>query len=168
MPTLNLTTHFTVTMDDDDNHIISGGSTGSADTISVNYYYDKRFEIANGATAEVFNDDLLSDPQFLYLESNANTVEFQMLCSQAGTTSGQNIENAFCHTLKAGIPYILASTSCRHQGDMGASGESAGLAKYLGEVDDWVNQWGTGGTLDRIEVYNPSGGTAKVRIFAAK
>tara|TARA_B100001094_G_scaffold333417_1_gene411863 strand:+ start:10438 stop:10944 length:507 start_codon:yes stop_codon:yes gene_type:complete len=168
MPTLNLTTHFTVTMDDDDNHIISGGSTSAADSITVNYYYDKRFEIANGATAEVFNDELLADPQFLYLESNASPVEIQLMCSQAGTTSGENIENAFCHTLKAGIPYILASTSCRHQGDMGASGESAGIVKYLGEVDDWVNQWGTGGTLDRIEVYNPSGGTAKVRVFTAK
>lgn len=170
MPNLNLTTHFTVTIDDDDNHIISGGSTSAADVISIDYYYDQRYLVANGATAEVYNDSLgyVTDPKFLYVESNVTNVEIQILCSENGTTSGQNIENAFCHTLTAGIPYILSSAACRHQGDMGASGNSAGLSKYFGEIDDWTNQWGTGGTLDRIQVYNPSGSSAKIRVFAAQ
>ena len=47
MATLSLTTHFTVDIDDDDSHTITGGSTTATDSISISHYFDRRYSVAD-------------------------------------------------------------------------------------------------------------------------
>ena len=163
MPTLSLTTHFTVTMDDDDAHIVTGGSTSTADTFTVNYYDDKRITIAGTTLATLWNDDsTVSNFDFLWIEANV-AVEIQLLCNEGGTLAGNNIENGFVIKLTAGVPFVLSNDDSRNMGNMdGTFGES----QHQDEIDNWQTHWAAD-TIDRIECYNGTGGAAKVRCFVA-
>ena len=70
MATLSLTTHFTVDIPDDDSHTITGGSTTATDSITITHYFDRRYSITNNTLVEVWNDTLLADFDFLWIESN--------------------------------------------------------------------------------------------------
>ena len=151
MATLSLTTHFTVDIDDDDSHTITGGSTTATDSISITHYFDKRYAIthedSSGAT-EIWNDTMLADFDFLWIESD-QAVKIQLLCHQDGTG-----ENSFVLELKAGIPFCLASDFSRNSGSSGA-------------IDSWEGSNWNDDEIDRVECYNTSGSTANVRVFAA-
>jgi len=164
MATLSLTTHFTVSITDaDDARTITGGSTSAADTITVTHYYDQRFSIANSTLVELWSDSTAtSDFDFLWIESDA-AVEIQLLCNENGVIGGSDLENAFVVKLAAGIPFILANDDSRNRGDMAAT---VNAVNYAAEIDTWETNWAAD-TIDRIECYNSSGGTANVRIFLA-
>ena len=163
MPTLSLTTHFTVTMDDDDAHVVAGGSTTTADTFTINYYDDKRITVAAAGLVTLWNDDsTVSNFDFLWIEANV-AVEIQLLCNEGGTLAGNNIENGFVIKLTAGVPFVLSNDDSRNMGNMdGTFGES----QHQDEIDNWQTHWAAD-TIDRIECYNGTGGAAKVRCFVA-
>ena len=162
MATLNLTTHFTVDIPDDDTHTITGGSTTATDAISITHYFDKRYSITNSTLTEIWNDTLLTDFDFMWIESD-QTVELQLVCNEGGTLASSNIENGFCVKLIAGVPFVLGSDDSRNMGDMaGTFNES----NHQTEIDTWETTW-SADTIDRIECYNTSGSTANVRVFAA-
>ena len=164
MATLSLTTHFTVSITDaDDARTITGGSTSASDSITITHYYDQRFSIANTTLVELWSDSTAtSDFDFLWIESDA-AVEIQLVCNEGGDLSNNNIENGFCIKLTAGIPFILSNDDSRNMWNMnGTFNES----NYQSEIDTWETNW-VADTIDRIECYNGSGGTANVRIFAA-
>ena len=100
MATLSLTTHFTVDIDDDDTHTITGGSTTATDSITITHYFDKRYSITNTTLTEIWSDDMLGDFDFLWVESD-QAVELQLVCNEGGTLSSGNIENGFCVKLAA-------------------------------------------------------------------
>jgi hypothetical protein len=162
MATLSLTTHFTVSITDaDDARTITGGSTSAADTITVTHYYDQRFSIANTTLVELWSDsNATSDFDFLWIESDAAV---QLLCNEDGVIGDSVLENAFVVKLSAGIPFILSNDDSRNRGDMAAT---VNASNYAAEIDTWETNWAAD-TIDRIECYNGSGGTANVRIFAA-
>ena len=162
MATVNLTTHFTVDIDDDDSHTITGGSTTSTDSITITHYFDKRYAITNAAAAtEIWSDSLLSDFDFIWIESD-QTVELQLVCTEGGTIAGNDLQNGFCVKLIAGVPFVLGSDDSRNMGDMaGTFNES----NHGTEIDTWESTW-SADTIDRIECYNSSGSTANVRVFA--
>lgn len=163
MPTLSVTTHFTVTIDGDDDHVITGGSTTDADTISVTHYYDQRFSINDATLQELWsNSNALATWDFLWIESN-QAVEIQLVAQEGGTVAGSDLENGFIVKVAAGIPLILADDASRHLGDVTGTFNEA---NYASEIDTWETNWGAA-VIDRIECYNGSGSTANVRIFAA-
>ena len=163
MATLSLTTHFTVTIDDDDNHAVTGGSTTASDSITVNYYDDNRITIADSTLATLWSDSSnVADFDFLWIESDA-AVEIQLGCNEGGNLSGDNIENGWVVKLTAGVPFILSNDDSRNMGNMaGTFNES----NYQSEIDTWETNW-VADTIDRIECYNGTGGAAKVRCFVA-
>lgn len=163
MATLSLTTHFTVTIDDDDNHAVTGGSTTASDSITVNYYDDNRITIADSTLATLWSDSSnVADFDFLWIEADA-AVEIQLVCNEGGDLSNNNIENGWVVKLTAGIPFILSNDDSRNMGNMaGTFNES----NYQSEIDTWETNWAAD-TIDRIECYNGSGGAAKVRCFVA-
>ena len=162
MATLSYTTHFTVDIPDDDTHTITGGSTTATDSITITHYFDKRYSITNSTLTEVWNDSMLGDFDFLWVESD-QAVELQLMCNEGGTVSGSDLENTFVVKLAADIPFCLADDASRNRGDVtGTFNES----NYLSENDTWESNW-TADTIDRIECYNASGSTANVRVFAA-
>ena len=163
MATLSLTTHFTVTIDDDDEHAVTGGSTTASDSITVNYYDDNRITIADSTLATLWSDSSnVADFDFLWIEADA-AVEIQLVCNEGGDLSNNNIENGWVVKLTAGIPFILSNDDSRNMGNMaGTFNES----NYQSEIDTWETNWAAD-TIDRIECYNGSGGAAKVRCFVA-
>ena len=163
MATLSLTTHFTVTIDDDDNHAVTGGSTTASDSITVNYYDDNRITIADSTLATLWSDSSnVADFDFLWIEADA-AVEIQLVCNEGGDLSNNNIENGWVVKLTAGIPFILSNDDSRNMGNMaGTFNES----NYQSEIDTWETNWAAD-TIVRIECYNGSGGAAKVRCFVA-
>ena len=164
MATLNLTTHFSVSLtDSDDSRTITGGSTTASDSITITHYYDQRFSIANTTLVELWSDSsATSDFDFLWIESDA-AVEIQLLCNEDGVIGGSNLENAWVVKLTAGIPFILSNDDSRNRGDMAGT---VNASNYAAEIDTWETNWAAD-TIDRIECYNGTGGTANVRIFAA-
>jgi len=100
MATLSLTTHFTVDIPDDDTHTVTGGSLTATDSITITHYFDKRYSVTNNTLAEVWNDTMLGDFDFLWIESD-QTIELQLVCNEGGTLAGDNIENGFCVKLIA-------------------------------------------------------------------
>lgn len=163
MPELNLTTHFTVTMDDDDAHVVTGGSTSTADAFTIDYYDDKRITIANSGLATLWSDSSnVADFDFLWIEATA-AVEIQLLCNEDGVIGGSNLENAFVVKLTAGVPFILSNDDSRNRGDMAGT---VNATNYANEIDTWETNWAAD-TIDRIECYNGTGGSAKVRCFVA-
>ena len=164
MATLNLTTHFSVSLtDSDDSRTITGGSTTASDSITITHYYGQRFSIANTTLVELWSDSsATSDFDFLWIESDA-AVEIQLLCNEDGVIGGSNLENAWVVKLTAGIPFILSNDDSRNRGDMAGT---VNASNYAAEIDTWETNWAAD-TIDRIECYNGTGGTANVRIFAA-
>jgi hypothetical protein len=162
MATLSLTTHFTVDIPDNDTHTLAGGSTTSTDSITVTHYFDKRYSITNSSLTEIWNDTMLADFDFMWVDSD-QAVELQLMCNEGGSVSSSNLENAFVVKLIAGVPFVLADDASRNRGDVtGTFNES----NYVAENDTWESNW-TADTIDRIECYNASGSTANVRVFAA-
>lgn len=161
--TINLTTHFSVSVTGDDSYTIAGGSTTSANTISLTSeaYYDQRFIIGATTLQELWSDsNATGNFDFLWIESDA-AVELQLMCNEGGTLSGNNIENAFCVKLTAGIPFVLSNDDSRNMGNMdGTFGES----QHQDEIDNWETHW-IADTIDRIECYNPTASDVEVRIF---
>ena len=100
------TTHFTVDIPDDDTHTITGGSTTATDSITITHYFDRRYSITNTTLTEVWNDTMLGDFDFLWIESD-QAVEIQLMCNEGGTVAGSNLENAWVVKLAAGIPFVL-------------------------------------------------------------
>ena len=162
MATLSLTTHFTVDIDDDDSHTITGGSTTATDSITITHYFDKRYSITNTTLTEIWNDTMLGDFDFLWVESD-QTVELQLVCNEGGALAGSDIQNGFCVKLIAGVPFVLGSDDSRH---MGAMAGTFNESNHGTEIDTWESTWGAD-VIDRIECYNSSGSTANVRVFAA-
>ena len=162
MATLSLTTHFTVDIDDDDSHTITGGSTTATDSISISHYFDKRYSVADTTLTEIWNDTMLADFDFLWVESD-QAGEIQLVCNEGGTLSGSNIENGFCVKLIAGVPFILGADDSRNMGDMAATFNES---NHQSEIDTWETNWAAD-TIDRIEWYHSTGSTANVRVFAA-
>jgi len=162
MATLSLTTHFTVDIDDDDSHTITGGSTTATDSISISHYFDRRYSVADTTLTEIWNDTMLADFDFLWIESD-QAGEIQLVCNEGGTLSGSNIENGFCVKLIAGVPFILGADDSRNMGDMAATFNES---NHQSEIDTWETNWAAD-TIDRIEWYHSTGSTANVRIFAA-
>ena len=117
MATLSYTTHFTVDIPDDDTHTITGGSTTATDSITITHYFDRRYSITNTTLTEVWNDTMLGDFDFLWIESD-QAVEIQLMCNEGGTVAGSNLENAWVVKLAAGIPFCLADDSSRNRGDV--------------------------------------------------
>ena len=68
MATLSLTTHFTVDIDDDDSHTITGGSTTATDSITITHYFDKRYRIANTTLTAIWNDTMQGKLDFLWVQ----------------------------------------------------------------------------------------------------
>ena len=162
MATLSLTTHFTVDIDDDDSHTITGGSTTATDSISISHYFDRRYSVADTTLTEIWNDTMLADFDFLWIESD-QAGEIQLVCNEGGTLSGSNIENGFCVKLIAGVPFILGADDSRNMGDMAGTFDES---NHQSEIDTWETNWAAD-TIDRIEWYHSTGSTANVRIFAA-
>tara|TARA_R110002020_G_scaffold289033_1_gene504485 strand:+ start:1172 stop:1663 length:492 start_codon:yes stop_codon:yes gene_type:complete len=162
MATLSLTTHFTVDIDDDDSHTITGGSTTATDSITITHYFDRRYSVADTTLTEIWNDTMLADFDFLWIESD-QAGEIQLVCNEGGTLSGSNIENGFCVKLIAGVPFILGADDSRNMGDMAATFNES---NHQSEIDTWETNWAAD-TIDRIEWYHSTGSTANVRIFAA-
>ena len=162
MATLSLTTHFTVDIDDDDSHTITGGSTTATDSISISHYFDRRYSVADTTLTEIWNDTMLADFDFLWVESD-QAGEIQLVCNEGGTLSGSNIENGFCVKLIAGVPFILGADDSRNMGDMAGTFDES---NHQSEIDTWETNWAAD-TIDRIEWYHSTGSTANVRIFAA-
>ena len=162
MATLSLTTHFTVDIDDDDSHTITGGSTTATDSISISHYFDKRYSVPDTTLTEIWNDTMLADFDFLWVESD-QAGEIQLVCNEGGTLSGSNIENGFCVKLIAGVPFILGADDSRNMGDMAATFNES---NHQSEIDTWETNWAAD-TIDRIEWYHSTGSTANVRVFAA-
>ena len=162
MATLSLTTHFTVDIDDDDSHTITGGSTTATDSITITHYFDKRYSVTNSTLTEIWNDTMLADFDFLWVEAD-QTVELQLVCNEGGTVSGSDLQNGFTVELIAGVPLILGSDKSRNMGDVAGSLTEGNINT---EMDTWESTWGAD-VIDRIECYNSSGSTANVRVFAA-
>ena len=164
MATLSLTTHFTVDIDDDDSHTITGGSTTATDSFTITHYFDKRYSLANAATAiEIWSDSLLADFDFLWIEAD-QTVEIQLVCSEGGTISGGDLQSGLCFKLIAGVPFVLGSDDSRDMGNVTLSSNPE--VNIDSEMDEWETHW-VAGVIDRIECYNSSGSTANIRVFAA-
>lgn len=163
MATLSLITHFTVDIDDDDSHTITGGSTTATDSITITHYFDKRYAITHDSAAtEIWNDTMLADFDFLWIEAD-QTVELQLVCNEGGTIAGSDLQNGFCVELIAGVPFVLGSDKARNMGDVAGSLTEGNINT---EMDTWETTW-TADVIDRIECYNSSGSTANVRVFAA-
>ena len=162
MPTLSLTTHFTVSIDDDDAHVVSGGSTTTADTFTINYYDDKRITVADAGLVTLWDDDSgVSNFDFLWIEADV-AVEIQLLCNEGGTLAGNNIENGFVIKLTAGVPFVLSNDDSRNMGNMDGDFNET---NHRAEIDTWETHWAAD-TIDRIEWYHATGAAAKVRVFA--
>ena len=174
MATVNLTTHFTVDIDDDDSHTITGGSTTATDSITISHYFDKRFEISNLGLVEIWSDAQMANTDsdvgdsnnfnFLWIEAD-QAVEIQLLCNEDVTAASGGLENAFVVKIIKGVPFILGSDASRNRGDVVGAG-SFTQTQYMSETDSWETNW-TADIIDRIECYNSSGSTANVRLFAA-
>ena len=171
MANVNLYTKFDYT--DADGNLYSDGSTTTAKTISITNgeIFARTYKIATGTGAavgatggptEILSNDLITSFDFLYIESDL-AAEIQLICTEGGTLSGGNIENGWVVKLNAGVPFVLHNDDSRNMGNMDA-GFSEG--NYQAEIDTWETNWAAD-TIDRIECYNGSGGTANVRIFAA-
>jgi len=175
MATLSLTTHFTVDIDDDDSHTITGGSATATDSFTVTHYFDKRYQIADETLTELWSDAQMAGAlsgstsignfDFLWIESD-QAGEIQLLCNEDGTAAGSVLENAFIIKLTAGVPFILSSDASRNRGDVVGAG-SFTQANYLTETDNWESGTWAVDVIDRIEWYHSTGSVANVRVFAA-
>ena len=162
MANVNLYLKFDYT--DASGNVYSDGSTSTAKTINIDggEIFDRTYSIESGGTAtEVLSDAIISDFDFLWIESD-QTGEIQLVCNEGGTLGSDNIENGFVLGVTAGIPIVLSNDDSRNMGNMdGTFGES----QHQAEIDTWETTW-TADTIDRIEWYHATGAAAKVRVFA--
>ena len=162
MANVNLYIKFDYT--DADGNVYSDGSTTTAKTINIDggEIFDRTYKVTTGTITEILSDAMISDFDFLYIESD-QAGEIQIVCNEGGTLSSDNIENGFCLGVTAGIPIVLSNDDSRNMGNMnGTFNES----NHQSEIDTWETNWTTD-TIDRIECYNGTGGAAKVRCFVA-
>ena len=163
MPNLKLYMKFDYT--DAGGNTYSDGSTSTAKTISIETddIFDRTYSIANTTITEIWSDSTQSNGfDFLWIESD-QAGEIQFVCNEGGTLSGNNIENGFVFALTAGVPFVLSNDDSRNMGNMDGTFFDT---NHQAEIDTWETHWAAD-TIDRIEWYNGTGGTANVRLFAA-
>tara|TARA_Y100000004_G_C8953426_1_gene429651 strand:+ start:2806 stop:3312 length:507 start_codon:yes stop_codon:yes gene_type:complete len=166
MANVNLYIKFDYT--DADGNVYSDGSTTTAKTINIDggEIFDRTYSVATATITEILSDAMISDFDFLYIESD-QAGEIQLVCNEydgstGGTLSGDNIENGFCLGVTAGIPIVLSNDDSRNMGNMnGTFNES----NHQSEIDTWETNWAVD-TIDRIEWYHSTGVAAKVRVIA--
>ena len=166
MANVNLYIKFDYT--DADGNVYSDGSTTTAKTINIDggEIFDRTYKIASGDNdpvwgTEVINDAMISDFDFLWIESD-QAGEIQIVCNEGGTLSSDNIENGFCLGVAAGIPIVLSNDDSRNMGNMNATFNES---NHQSEIDTWETNW-VADTIDRIEWYHTTGSDAKVRVVA--
>lgn len=161
MANVNLYIKFDYT--DADGNVYSDGSTTTAKTINIDggEIFDRTYKVTTGTITEILNDDLISDFDFLYIESD-QAGEIQLACSQGNDIADSDLENGFVLGVAAGIPIVLSNDDSRNRGDM-ATAVSAG--NYAAEMNTWETNWAAD-TIDRIEWYHSTGSDAKVRVVA--
>jgi len=161
MANVNLYLKFDYT--DASGNVYADGSTSTAKTINIDggEIFDRTYSIESAAVTEVLSDAIISDFDFLWIESD-QTGEIQLVCNEGGTLGSDNIENGFVLGVTAGIPIVLSNDDSRNMGNMdGTFGES----QHQDEIDNWETTW-SADTIDRIEWYHATGAAAKVRVFA--
>ena len=161
MANVNLYIKFDYT--DADGNVYSDGSTTTAKTINIDggEIFDRTYKVTTGTITEILSDAMISDFDFLYIESD-QAGEIQIVCNEGGTLSSDNIENGFCLGVAAGIPIVLSNDDSRNRGDMDGAVDAT---KYAAEMDTWETNWAAD-TIDRIEWYHSTGVAAKVRVIA--
>ena len=161
MANVNLYLKFDYT--DASGNVYSDGSTSTAKTINIDggEIFDRTYSIESAAVTEVLSDAIISDFDFLWIESD-QTGEIQLVCSDGNDIADSDLENGFVLGVTAGIPIILSNDDSRNRGDM-ATAVNAG--NYALEMDTWETNW-VADTIDRIEWYHATGAAAKVRVFA--
>ena len=157
MANVNLYIKFDYT--DADGNVYSDGSTTTAKIISIDggEIFDRTYKIASGDNdpgggTEVINDAMISDFDFLWIESD-QAGEIQIVCNEGGTTGGSNLEAGMVFAITAGVPFILSNDDSRNH------------AGATTNIDAWIANW-TADTIDRISWYHTTGSDAKVRVVA--
>jgi hypothetical protein len=159
MPNVSIYAKFSYT--DGRGNTYSDGSTSTAVTVAAgtDEVFDRTYSVGSTTLKEIWSDTLMSDFDFLWIESNVDA-EIQLVCNEGGTLSSSNIQNGFVIKMKASIPFYLSTDDSRNMGDMaGTFNES----NHGTEIDTWESTWATD-TIDRIEFY--ASGAALVRVFA--
>ena len=164
MANVNLYLKFDYT--DADGNVYSDGSTTTAKTISIDggEIFDRTYSVISGTLSTLLTDDLISDFDFLWIESD-QAGEIQFVCNEGGvigTGDDGDLENGFVLGVTAGIPIILTNDDSRNRGDML---DTVNAANYATEMDDWETTW-VADTIDRIEWVHATGSNAKVRVIA--
>ena len=161
MANVNLYIKFDYT--DADGNVYSDGSTTTAKTINIDggEIFDRTYSVATATITEILSDAMISDFDFLYIESD-QAGEIQIVCNEGGTLSSDNIENGFCLGVAAGIPIVLSNDDSRNMGNMNATFNES---NHQSEIDTWETNW-VADTIDRIEWYHTTGSDAKVRVVA--
>ena len=166
MANVNLYLKFDYT--DSSGNVYSDGSTSTPKTINIDSgeIFDRTYKITSGTATEVLSDTIITDFEFLWIESD-QTGEIQLVCNEydgstGGTLSGDDIENGFVLGVTAGIPIVLSNDDSRNMGNMDGSFDET---NHRAEFDSWETHWAAD-TIDRIEWYHATGATAKVRVFA--
>tara|TARA_Y100000114_G_C11759432_1_gene328711 strand:- start:3082 stop:3573 length:492 start_codon:yes stop_codon:yes gene_type:complete len=161
MPNVSLFTKFSYT--DGRGNVFTDGSTTSAITISAasDEVFDRTYSVTDTTIKELWNDTLMADFDFLYIISTVDA-EIQLMCSEGGTLSSGNIQNAFCLKLLAGKPFFLCTDDSRNMGNMNGTFDET---NHGNEIDTWETNWVVD-QIDRVEYYQSSGGSGLVRVFA--
>ncbi len=143
MATIDLYCYWETTIDGERK---TGGSLSTPVSITIDgVVHDQVFSVANNGSQKLFDvDEDISDIDFLWIEANQTGVLLQEVVDD----DGNNGEAYLVKTLTAGFPYLL--------------GNDTALASN-GSVDLFD---GTSDVLERFNVKNSSGSTAKVRVVA--
>ena len=152
MANVNLYIKFDYT--DADGNVYSDGSTTTAKTINIDggEIFDRTYKVTTGTITEILSDAMISDFDFLYIESD-QAGEIQIVCNEGGTTGGSNLEAGMVFAITAGVPFILSNDDSRNH------------AGATTNIDAWIANW-TADTIDRISWYHTTGSDAKVRVVA--
>ena len=152
MANVNLYIKFDYT--DADGNVYSDGSTTTAKTINIDggEIFDRTYSVATATSTEILSDAMISDFDFLYIESD-QAGEIQIVCNEGGTTGGSNLEAGMVFAITAGVPFILSNDDSRNH------------AGATTNIDAWIANW-TADTIDRISWYHTTGSDAKVRVVA--
>tara|TARA_R110000824_G_scaffold71856_3_gene183800 strand:- start:2983 stop:3483 length:501 start_codon:yes stop_codon:yes gene_type:complete len=164
MANVNLYLKFDYT--DSSGNVYSDGSTSTPKTINIDggEIFDRTYKITSGTATEVLSDAIITDFEFLWIESD-QTGEIQLVCNEngvIGTGDDGDLENGFVLGVTAGIPIVLSNDDSRNRGDMA---DGVDVTNYAAEMDTWETNW-VADTIDRIEWYHATGAAAKVRVFA--
>ena len=161
MPNVSLFNKFSYT--DGRGNVYTDGSTTSAVTITAgsDEVFDRTYTVTNTTIKELWNDSLMADFDYLRIISTVDA-EIQLMCSEDGTLSSGNIQNAFCLKILAGVPFELSSDDSRNMGNMNGTFDES---NHGSEIDTWETNWAVD-QIDRIEYYQSSGGSSIVRVIA--